>query len=117
MPVFRLSAKSLEDLKSFGRFTLKSWGLEQRNIYLSKLDESFHILAEQPHLGNARDDIRKEKKPSENGCCEWKRQSRKAAEEAGCLLTAVRGVLSQQPLTRQTPNWLLSIQSGAAAAL
>ncbi|MGB5748621.1 MAG: type II toxin-antitoxin system RelE/ParE family toxin [Desulfobacterales bacterium] len=59
MPVFRLSAKSLEDLKSIGRFTLKSWGREQRNIYLSKLDESFHILAEQPYLGNARDDIRK----------------------------------------------------------
>ena len=59
MPAFRLSAKSLEDLKSIGRFTLKSWGREQRNIYLSKLDESFHILAEQPHLGNARDDIRK----------------------------------------------------------
>ena len=59
MPVFRLSAQSLEDLKSIGRFTLKSWGREQRNIYLSKLDESFHILAEQPYLGNARDDIRK----------------------------------------------------------
>ena len=59
MPVFRLSAKSLEDLKSIGRFTLKSWGCEQRNIYLSKIDESFHILAEQPQLGNARDDIRK----------------------------------------------------------
>ena len=59
MPVFRLGAKSLEDLKSIGRFTLKSWGREQRNIYLSKLDESFHRLAEQPHLGNARDDIRK----------------------------------------------------------
>ena len=59
MPAFRLSAKSLEDLKSIGRFTLRSWGREQRNIYLSKLDESFHILAEQPHLGNARDDIRK----------------------------------------------------------
>jgi len=59
MPAFRLSAKSLEDLKSIGRFTLKSWGREQRNIYLSKLDESFHILAEQPQLGNARDDIRK----------------------------------------------------------
>ena len=59
MPVFRLSSKSLEDLKSIGRFTLKSWGREQRNIYLSKLDESFHILAEQPQLGNARDDIRK----------------------------------------------------------
>jgi toxin ParE1/3/4 len=59
MPTFRLSAKSFEDLKSIARFTLKSWGREQRNIYLSKLDESFHILAEQPHIGNARDDIRK----------------------------------------------------------
>jgi len=59
MSTFRLSAKSFEDLKSIARFTLKSWGREQRNIYLSKLDESFHILAEQPHLGNARDDIRK----------------------------------------------------------
>ena len=59
MPAFRLSAKSLEDLKSIGRFTLKSWGREQRNIYLSKLDESFHRLADQPHLGSARDDIRK----------------------------------------------------------
>ena len=59
MPVFRLSAKSLEDLKSIGRYTLESWGREQRNIYLSKLDESFHILAEQPHLGSARDEIRK----------------------------------------------------------
>ena len=59
MPVFHLSAKSLEDLKSIGRFTLRSWGREQRNIYLSKLDESFHRLADQPNLGSARDDIRK----------------------------------------------------------
>ncbi len=58
MPAFRLSAKSLEDLKSIGLFTLKYWGREQQKIYLSKLDESFHILADQPHLGIARDDIR-----------------------------------------------------------
>ncbi len=60
MPTFRLSAKSLEDLKSIGRFTLKYWGREQYEIYLSKLDESFHLLAEQPQLGTARDDIRKD---------------------------------------------------------
>ena len=60
MPAFRLSAKALADLKSIGRFTLKSWGREQRNIYLSKLDENFHRLAEQPHLGSSRDDIRKD---------------------------------------------------------
>ena len=59
MPAFRLSAKSFEDLKSIARFTLKSWGREQRNIYLSKFDESFHLLADQPHLGSARDDILK----------------------------------------------------------
>ena len=59
MSAFRISAKSLEDLKSIGRFTLKSWGREQCYIYLSKLDESFHKLADQPYLGIARDDIRK----------------------------------------------------------
>ena len=59
MPAFRLSAKSLEDLKSIGRFTLKYWGREQHKTYLSKLDESFHILADQPQLGTACDDIRK----------------------------------------------------------
>jgi toxin ParE1/3/4 len=59
MTDFRLSAKSIEDLKSIARFTLKSWGRQQRNIYLSKLDESFHLLADQPNLGSARDDIRK----------------------------------------------------------
>jgi len=58
MPAFRLSAKSLEDLKSIGLFTLKYWGREQQKIYLSKLVESFHILADQPHLGIACDDIR-----------------------------------------------------------
>jgi len=58
VPAFRLSGKALADLKSIGRFTLKSWGREQRNIYLSKFDESFHRLAEQPYLGSARDDIR-----------------------------------------------------------
>ena len=58
MPAFLLSEKALEDLKSIGRYTLKSWGREQRNIYLSKLDESFYLLAERPQLGSARDDIR-----------------------------------------------------------
>jgi toxin ParE1/3/4 len=58
MPAFRLSAKSLEDLKTIGRFTLKTWGREQRKVYLSKLDSAFHLLADQPHLGISRDDIR-----------------------------------------------------------
>ena len=59
MPAFLLSEKALEDLKSIGRYTQKTWGRKQRNKYLSKLDESFHILSKQPQLGTARDDIRK----------------------------------------------------------
>ena len=59
MPAFRLSAKSLEDLKSIGLFTLKYWGRDQQKNYLSKLDESFHRLADQPNLGSAHDDIRR----------------------------------------------------------
>ena len=58
MPGFLLSAKALEDLKSIGRYTLKSWSRKQRNLYLSLPDESFHLLAEQPELGSTRDDIR-----------------------------------------------------------
>jgi len=59
MPTFRLTAKALEDLISIGRFTEATWGRVQRNKYLEKLDESFHALAKQPHLGRACDDIRK----------------------------------------------------------
>ena len=58
MPSFRLSAKALNDLKSIGRFTLKTWGREQRDLYLSKLDDSFRLLADQPFLGTPRHDIR-----------------------------------------------------------
>jgi len=58
MQSFRLSAKAIDDLKSIGRFTVKMWGREQRNIYLSKLDESFQLLADQPFLGTPRSDIR-----------------------------------------------------------
>jgi toxin ParE1/3/4 len=34
------------------------WGREQRNRYLSRLDASFHLLADQPLLGIPRNDIR-----------------------------------------------------------
>ena len=59
MPAFLISDKAVEDLKSIGRYTQRTWGREQRNKYLSKLDESFHILSKQPHLGSARDDTKR----------------------------------------------------------
>lgn len=58
MPCFRLTELAKLDLRSIGRYTQQTWGREQRNIYLSKLDDSFHLLAQEPALGRACDHIR-----------------------------------------------------------
>ncbi len=58
MPSFRLTELAKQDLRSIGRYTQQTWGREQRNIYLSKLDASFHLLAREPTLGRACDHIR-----------------------------------------------------------
>ena len=38
MAVFRLTKLALADLRSIGRYTQTTWGREQRNRYLAKLD-------------------------------------------------------------------------------
>lgn len=58
MPSFRLTEQALRDLRSIGRYTQQTWGREQRNIYLAKLDASFHLLAREPRRGHACDDLR-----------------------------------------------------------
>ena len=58
MQAIRLAKKAIEDLRSIAHYTQKAWGREQRNKYLSKLDESFQMLAQEPHLGRACDKIR-----------------------------------------------------------
>lgn len=58
MPAFRLTERAKQDLRSIGRYTQATWGREQRNRYLSKLDASFHLVAQEPQRGRACDDIR-----------------------------------------------------------
>lgn len=58
MPRFRLTERARADLRSIGRYTQKTWGREQRNVYLGRLDASFHLLAHEPLRGRACDDIR-----------------------------------------------------------
>jgi toxin ParE1/3/4 len=58
MPTFRLTERAKQDLLSIGRYTQATWGSEQRNRYLAKLDASFHLLAKEPHRGRSCDDIR-----------------------------------------------------------
>ena len=58
MPSFHLTRRAYEDLKSIARHTQDRWGRAQRDKYLSSLDECFHLLAENPGLGRACDEIR-----------------------------------------------------------
>jgi toxin ParE1/3/4 len=58
MMMFRLTELAKQDLRSIGRYTQVTWGKEQRNFYLAKIDAVFHLLAQEPQRGKACDDIR-----------------------------------------------------------
>jgi toxin ParE1/3/4 len=58
VPLFRLTAKAVEDMKAIGRFTERKWGREQRNRYLAMLDSSFDTITHQPGIGTACDYVR-----------------------------------------------------------
>ena len=58
MPAFRLTVKARADLLDIGRYTQQTWGRDQRNRYLSRLDEAFHLLARERDRGRPCDDIR-----------------------------------------------------------
>ncbi len=57
MSSYKLSKKAVEDLIAIGRYTMKIWGVSQRNIYLKKIDDCFIQLSENPNLGFKCDDI------------------------------------------------------------
>jgi plasmid stabilization system protein ParE len=48
MATFCLTRKAREDLKSIARYTQKTWGVAQRNKYLTQLDKRFAVLADAP---------------------------------------------------------------------
>ncbi|NOS89475.1 MAG: type II toxin-antitoxin system RelE/ParE family toxin [Methylococcaceae bacterium] len=54
---FRLTLRALDDIKAIGRYTLRQWGVRQRNQYLRDLDSRFKWLADRPQLGKHRPDI------------------------------------------------------------
>lgn len=52
-----LSHKAAEDLKNIGRYTEDRWGKDQRNRYLSKMDDGIQTLAKHPLTGQPCDEI------------------------------------------------------------
>jgi toxin ParE1/3/4 len=57
MSIFRLTELAKQDLLSIGRYTQVTWGQEQRNRYLAKMDAAFHLLAIEPQCGRSCEDL------------------------------------------------------------
>ena len=55
---FQLTNKAYDDLKNIAAYTQKTWGIEQRREYLSRLDQSFRLIAENIEIGRNCDHIR-----------------------------------------------------------
>ena len=55
---FQLTELAKQDLRSIGRYTQTTWGREQRNIYLAKIDAAFQLLTMEPQLCKSCDDLR-----------------------------------------------------------
>ncbi len=55
---YRLTPQADLDLVDIWRYTEESWGKNQANTYLEKLERRFNDLADQPGLGKKRDEIR-----------------------------------------------------------
>lgn len=55
---FRITPRAAQDLRDIARYTLRTWGRKQRDAYLNAMDRRFWWLAENPHLGKPRPDIK-----------------------------------------------------------
>jgi toxin ParE1/3/4 len=49
--------RAMQGLKSIGRYTLKAWGAEQRNLYLAAVDARFSWSAANLKLGRSRAEV------------------------------------------------------------
>jgi len=50
MADFRITPRARADLLEIGRYTLKIWGRNQRDVYLRNLDKRFQWLTDNPRL-------------------------------------------------------------------
>ena len=55
---FRITPRAEQDLKNIGRYSLKMWGRDQRDVYLRAIDRRFAWLAERPERGKHRPEVR-----------------------------------------------------------
>ncbi len=57
MSRYRFTPRAAEDLRRIARYTLETWGREQREIQLSAINRRVSSLAEHPNLGKPRPEV------------------------------------------------------------
>jgi toxin ParE1/3/4 len=60
MPSYRKTRRADEDLKEIYRYTRRTWGRVQAELYIRGLEQRFRALADNPLTGIAREDLRPE---------------------------------------------------------
>jgi toxin ParE1/3/4 len=60
MPSYRKTRRADEDLKEIYRYTRRTWGRAQAELYIRGLEQRFTALAENPLTGIAREDLQPE---------------------------------------------------------
>ena len=58
MPAIYVSAQAEAEIDSIAEYTTNTWGRAQADVYLTKLDDGFGLLARNPLLGRSCDWIR-----------------------------------------------------------
>jgi toxin ParE1/3/4 len=56
-PEYRLRPRALTDVEELWEFTVQTWSEAQAVRYVAGLHDDLQMLAEQPGLGRARDDL------------------------------------------------------------
>jgi toxin ParE1/3/4 len=64
---FRLSRRAEADLLAIGAYTLRTWGDDQSIRYIDDLEACCRMLADNPALGRACDDVRADLRRMESG--------------------------------------------------
>ena len=58
MARYRLSHAAARDLAEIGRYTQRRWGVQQRRVYLGRLDARMDFLVDHREAGVVRDHLR-----------------------------------------------------------
>jgi toxin ParE1/3/4 len=57
MPKVRISVEAEADIGEIAKYTTRTWGLRQTDVYLASLQEGFDLLARNPLIGMRCDSL------------------------------------------------------------